>query len=109
MQFDANIVATSQGTPVAAAVPPSPEVPPLELVPDEPLDDDEEVEPPEDEPAEDEPPVDEPLDDPGDDGPYPGTTMTFSSAGDEQAADTAGSAQTAIASRVGVLTEWQVT
>jgi hypothetical protein len=102
VQFAESIVATSQGTPVAAAAPPSPDEPPLEPVPDE---------PPEEEPAEDEPTVDEPPDDPppGDDGPLPGTTITFSSAGVEQAPDKAGKAKTAAARRCGVLTDWQVT
>jgi hypothetical protein len=110
VQFAASIVETSHGTPLAAAVPPSPEEPLLEVVPDEAPEDDEEEEPPEDEPAEDEPPVDEPPDDPvpGNDGPPdPGTTITLSSAGEEQAPDTAGRATIAIARRFSVLTDGQ--
>jgi hypothetical protein len=101
VQFAASIVETSHGTPVAAAVPPSPEVPLLEVVPDDPPEDDEEVEPPVDEPPDD--PV------PEDDCPDPGATITLSSAGEEQAPDTAGRATSAMPRRFNVLTEWQVT
>jgi hypothetical protein len=91
---------------VAAAVPPSAD-PPLEPAPDELLDEPEEepVEEPVAEPAPDE----EPLEGAGPTGPEPGTRSTFSSAGDEQAPDTAGSERAARATSDSVLTEWQVT
>jgi len=87
-------------------VPPSPD-PPLEPAPDELLAAPEEE--PDEEPVAEPAPDEEPLEGagPGEDEPKPGTTTTLSSAGEEQAPDTAGRARTAIAIRGSVLTEWQ--
>jgi hypothetical protein len=78
VQFDASIVATSHGTPVAAAVPPS-LLPPDDEAPPEPLEDDvpEELAPVD--PAPDEDPVCEEPE------PRLGTTMIFSSGLEEHA------------------------
>jgi hypothetical protein len=91
VQLLASIVATSQGTPVAAPLPPSPDAPLLEEPELEPLD------PPD--PPEDEPPA-------AASGPHPETTMIFSAGPEEHAA---AAASTATPSTGTVLTEGAVT
>jgi hypothetical protein len=114
VQLFANIVATSQGTPVAAPAPASPDplLDPPELLAPELLDAPEPLDPPElldplDPPEEDAPEEDEPTDaSPGLLGPHPGTTITFSSVPEEHAA---AMARAAAPNTESVLTEGAVT